>query len=221
MPKLGGSLAVDEGGATGLVPSERVAMTSRPSIDMLASKFDLPTGLLRAEQRLAERALRCWMDREGGEISGFEDNDLVICDPGGSAEVQRISAQIARTFRILPGQRLALDPGVGPGSLGRELSAASDLVMLGGRPVPFEASLSCPGQNPELGQILARGIALPVPGDRVQIVMSWREVLSRSAASQLRRELSRALENRVAGAFSAVDALPVGRQAPVLRNRLD
>jgi hypothetical protein len=192
-------------------------MTSRPSIDMLASKFDLPTGLLRAEQRLAERALRCWMDRDGGEISGFEDNDLVICDPAGSVQVQRISAQIARTFRILPGQRLALDPGVGPGSLGRELSAASDLVMLGGRPVPFEASLSDAGK----GQILARGIALPVPGERVQIVMSWREVLSRSAASQLRRELTSALESRAAGAFSGVDALPVGRQAPVLHQRPD
>ncbi|WP_439533203.1 hypothetical protein [Polymorphobacter sp.] len=187
-------------------------MTSRSSIEMLASKFDLPTGLLRAEQRLAERALRCWLDAGETEIPGFEAQGLVIVDPAGRAEISRIGGDIMRTFRLAPGQMLALDPTLPPHSLGAELCAACDLVVLGARPVPFEASLTAGGR----GHILARGIALPIPDDRVQIVMSWREVLSRSAAARLRRELGRALESRPGAAPDAVDPLPIGRQAPML-----
>jgi hypothetical protein len=181
-------------------------MTSRPNIEMLATRFDLPESVLRAEQRMAERALRRWMLAEESEIKGFDDNGLIIVDPAGRVEIDRIAEKIAHAFRLRVGQLLALDPGPSPHGLGSELCAVCDLVMLGGRPVPFEASLTGSG----LGQILARGIALPIAQDRVQIVMSWREVLSRSAASRLRQELAQALESRVRTA-AAHDPLPVGR----------
>jgi len=54
-------------------------------------------------------------------------------------------------------------------------------------------------------QLLVRGLALPLPaaGDpaaMVQIVLSWREILSKSAAKRLRAEL--------AGAFADIGRLP-------------
>jgi hypothetical protein len=67
--------------------------------------------------------------------------------------------------------------------------------------IPFEASVN----DPIGAQMLVRGLALPLPeaGDPaalVQIVLSWREVLSKSAAKRLRAEL--------ASAFAQVQRLP-------------
>ena len=187
-------------------------MSSAMKLDVLASKFDLPMDLLRAEQRLAERALRQWLADGQREIAGFSDHGLLVADPGGCAEILRVADGISRTFGLCAGQRLALDSRLPPHGLGMELRAACDLVALGCRPMPFEASLSAPGH----GLILARGVALPVTGDRVQVVMSWREVLNRSAAARLRRELERAIQALAQAqpdqTPAAMDALPLGRQ---------
>lgn len=79
--------------------------------------------------------------------------------------------------------------------------AACELVALQPMPIPFEASVN----DPMGAQVLVRGLALPLPeaGDPaalVQIVLSWREVLSKSAAKRLRAEL--------ASAFAQVQRLP-------------
>jgi hypothetical protein len=68
-------------------------------------------------------------------------------------------------------------------------------------PIPFEASVN----DPMGAQLLVRGLALPLPeaGDpaaRVQIVLSWREILSKSTAKRLRADL--------AGAFADIGRLP-------------
>ena len=66
--------------------------TNHPAgFDVLASKFDLPTGLLQAERRLTERALRLWVASGHREIIGFEAHDLLIGDPAGAAEVLRVA----------------------------------------------------------------------------------------------------------------------------------
>lgn len=67
---------------------------------------------------------------------------------------------------------------------------------MGGRPIPFEASLSAAGGS----LVLVRGIVLPLISprhniDTVQVVLSWREVLNRSATRRLRRELGDALRS--------------------------
>jgi hypothetical protein len=49
-----------------------------------------------------------------------------------------------------------------------------------------------------------------VPEDLVQVVMSWREVLDRSATKRLKREIGQALKELPAS--RVVDALPIGRQ---------
>lgn len=183
--------------------------TNHPAgFDVLASKFDLPTGLLQAERRLTERALRLWVASGHREIIGFEAHDLLIGDPAGAAEVLRVAEQIERTFELRVGQMLALDPWLAPNSLGMELRAACDLAALGCRPMTFETTLYSPGH----GLILARGIALPLPEDQVQLVMSWREALSRSATQRLRQELGEAF-TPAAPARPIKDALPLGPQA--------
>ena len=191
-------------------------MSSPMKLDVLASKFDLPAGLLKAEQRLAERALRQWIAAGKREVSGFDAHGLLIADPGGQAQILRIADGIAKVFGLAEGQMLALDPGLAPHGLGAELGAACDLVALGCRPIPFEASLGTPGH----GLILARGIALPVPDDRVQVVMSWREVLNRSATARLRRELGQALQSVTGPRMHKVDALPLGRQPQLEPNMM-
>ena len=61
-------------------------------------------------------------------------------------------------------------------------------------PIPFETSI----HDLVGAQLMVRGIALPLPagGDpaaAVQIIISWREILSKSAARRLRTELAAAL----------------------------
>ena len=182
---------------------------------MLSTKFDLPTGLLQSERRLTERALRQWVASGHREIIGFEDYDLLISDPAGTAEIVRVAEQIELTFDLRVGQMLALDPWLAPNrlspnTLGLELRAACDLAALGCRPMTFEATLYSPGH----GLILARGIALPLPEDQVQMVMSWREALNRSATSRLRQEIGQAFGSLPGShAESRRDALPLGPQA--------
>jgi hypothetical protein len=78
------------------------------------------------------------------------------------------------------------------------LRAACDLIAIVRRPLPFEASVPMPGG----ATILARGVVLPLAfgadksgGDRdcVQAIVNWRQLLTRSAASRLRREVAAAL----------------------------
>ena len=180
-------------------------MSRALKLDMHANCLDQPAGLLRAEQRLAARALRLWRASGGAALVGFEAEGLLIGDPAGEGEILKVAAAIAETFGLNAGQRLALDPALAPGGLGMELRAVCDLVALGGQPVPFEASLQAKGL------VLARGIALPVPGDRVQVVMSWREVLNRSATARLKQELGQALAGLTGVKAAARDALPLGR----------
>ena len=189
-------------------------MSRAMKTDLLAGKFDLPAGLLRAEQRLAERALRLWQAGGQTALAGFEAQELRLADPAGRSEIVQVADEIGRTFGLAVGQMLALDPALPPHGLGVELRAACDLVALGGRPVPFAASVS----GREHGLILVRGIALPIPGEGVeggvQVVLSWREVLNRSAAARLKRELGQALAGpflQGASQGRAVDALPLGR----------
>lgn len=168
-----------------------------------AGRPGLPAEMLRTEQRLAARALRQWRASGGKELPALAAQGLLVEDPAGRCEIVTLGERIADSFGLVPGQRLALTPGLD--GLGLEVRAACDLVALGGQPVPFEASVQAGGL------VLVRGIALPVPGDRVQVVMSWREVLNRSAAARLKQELGRALAQRSRPERPRLDALPLGR----------
>jgi hypothetical protein len=120
----------------------------------------------------------------------------VVRDPAGHAIIENVGGPVSARFGLMAGLPLLRDPG-----LGEELVAACELVSLQPMPIPFEASVN----DPMGAQVLVRGLALPLPeaGDpaaMVQIVLSWREILSKSAARRLRAEL--------AGAFADIGRLP-------------
>jgi hypothetical protein len=177
-------------------------MTKAVKLDRLAGGMGLPGQQLKEEQRLAARALRQWVARGGAMLPEFAGKGLMVADPAGRGEIVQVAEVVAATFGLRKGFMLAL--AAKPGALGLELRAACDLVALGGQPVPFEASVQAGGL------MLLRGIALPVPEDLVQVVMSWREVLDRSATKRLKREIGQALKELPAS--RVVDALPIGRQ---------
>lgn len=156
-------------------------------------QLDLPAGFLHAEQRLAGRALRAWRLAQKSAVPGFDATSLTIAEPGGAALITRIADDLADTFGLGTGQNLIDLPG-GDHSVVAELRAACDMVALGGRPIAVEATLT----THDHGLLLVRGIVLPLLGpmgaiDHVQAVLSWREVLNRSATERLRRELGTAL----------------------------
>lgn len=144
------------------------------------------------ERRLTNRALAAWQrSREHGTAAAlvpFFDHSLVVRDPAGRASIESVGGPVSARFGLVAGLPLMRDPG-----LGEELVAACELVALQPMPIPFEANVN----DPMGAQMLVRGLALPLPegGDDaalVQIVLSWREILSKSAASRLRAELAQA-----------------------------
>lgn len=152
------------------------------------------------ERRLTNRALTAWQTApEAGiaaALSPFFDHSIVVRDPAGRAIIESVGGPVSARFGLVAGLALLRDPG-----LPEELVAACELVALQPMPIPFECSVN----DPMGAQMLVRGLALPLPeaGDAaalVQIVLSWREVLSKSAAKRLRAEL--------ANAFADVARLP-------------
>ncbi len=153
-----------------------------------------------AERRLTSRALAAWQSAHDDSIAAalapFFDHSIVVRDPAGRAIIESVGGPVSARFGLIAGVALLRDPG-----LSEELMAACELVALQPMPIPFEASVN----DPMGAQMLVRGLALPLPeaGDPaalVQIVLSWREVLSKSAAKRLRAEL--------ASAFAQVQRLP-------------
>lgn len=164
------------------------------------------------ERRLTNRALAAWQHAPDAEIATalqpFFDHSLVVRDPAGRAIIECVGGPVSARFGLMAGLPLLRDPG-----LGEELVAACELVSLQPMPIPFEASVN----DPMGAQVMVRGLALPVPegGDPaglVQIVMSWREVLSKSAARRLRAEL--------ASAFAEIGRLPPPSSAEPFPRRL-
>ncbi|MBU6165408.1 MAG: hypothetical protein KGQ52_04675 [Alphaproteobacteria bacterium] len=155
------------------------------------SPAQLPRSVV-VERRLTSRALAAWQAAAPGEtataLAPFFDHSLVVRDPAGLAVIDSVGGPVAARFGLVAGLPLLRDPG-----LGEELVAACELVALQPMPIPFEASVN----DPMGAQILVRGLALPIAdGDDaaacVQVVLSWREVLSKSAARRLRAELAQA-----------------------------
>ena len=160
-------------------------------------RFDLPPHFAILERRMSGLALDAWAAGGRALVPGFDANSLVIVDPGGRTVIESAGDAIAATFGLAPGQALERR-----GGLSAELCAACDLIALRPLPVPFEASL----MGPRSACILVRGVALPIIDgaravERVQVVVSWREVLGRAATVRLQRELGAAL--RQSRAFSA------------------
>ena len=152
------------------------------------------------ERRLTNRALAAWQsasdDGMAPALAPFFDHSIVVRDPAGRAIIESVGGPVSARFGLVAGLALLRDPG-----LSEELVAACELVALQPMPIPFEASVN----DPMGAQMLVRGLALLLPeaGDPaalVQIVLSWREVLSKSAAKRLRAEL--------ASAFAQVQRLP-------------
>ena len=153
------------------------------------SAFELPPRFAVAERRRAGVAVAAWLAQGGAAgsrlVPGHDDHSVLIDDPGGAAWLRRVGLCITETFGIVTDLALERrDPFTA------ELCAACDLIALRPGPLHFEASLMAPG----LACILLRGVALPIDdGARVQIVLSWREVLDRAATARLQRDLTAAL----------------------------
>lgn len=149
------------------------------------SAFELPPRFPVIERRRAGVALAAWQKSGQALVPGHDDHSVVVDDPGGAAWLRRVGLSVTETFGIiadLPLERR--DP------ITTELCAACDLIALNPVPLHFEASLMAPG----LACILLRGVALPLAeGTRVQIILSWREVLNRAATARLERDLTTAL----------------------------
>lgn len=152
------------------------------------------------ERRLTSRALAAWQsapeDGIAPALAPFFDHSIIVRDPAGRAIIDSVGGPVSARFGLVAGVPLLRDPG-----LSDELVAACELVALQPMPIPFEASVN----DPLGAQMLVRGLALPLPEDDdpaalVQIVLSWREILSKSAARRLRAEL--------ASAFADVPRLP-------------
>lgn len=162
---------------------------------MLHGMDPLPRNVA-VERRLTSRALAAWQSAEDGRIAAaltpFFDHSIVVRDPAGRAIIDSVGGPVSARFGLVAGLPLLRDPGLS--DLSDELVAACELVALQPMPIPFEAAVN----DPMGAQILVRGLALPLPeGDDpaalVQVVLSWREVLSKSAARRLRAELASAL----------------------------
>lgn len=146
---------------------------------------DLPPKLALIERRRAGLAEAAWNAAGRGWAPGFDEHSLIIADPGGETRLVRVGLAVTETFGLLA--EMALERGV---ALSTELCAACDLVALESAPVHFEASLT----TAQAACILLRGVALPLADEQhVQIVLSWREVLNRTATARLRRDFVAAL----------------------------
>jgi len=164
------------------------------------------------ERRLTNRALIAWQTASDGNtgtaLAPFFDHSLVVRDPGGRAIIESVGGPLAARFGLMAGLPLLRDPG-----LGEELVGACELVALQPMPINFEASVL----DPLGAQILVRALALPLPeaddpAALVQVVMSWREVLSNSAARRLQAELAAAFAD-VRPRTSGADPFPAQKPA--------
>jgi len=111
------------------------------------SMVEMPMSFLREEKRLAGRAMQAWRRSQRASVPGFEATSLTIADPGGAALLRSVAPAIAATFGLSVGQSLAAGARDTESEIAAELRAACDLVALGGRPVPFEASLIAPDRT--------------------------------------------------------------------------
>lgn len=149
------------------------------------SAFDLPPRIFAGERRRAGLVETAWLTANRQLVAGFDEFSVIVDDPGGATLLRRVGQAVADSFGLVADMPLTRHDAINV-----ELSAACDLVALQARPVHFETSLMAP----QSVCILMRGIALPIENVRaVQIVLSWREVLNRAAAAQLRRDLTDAL----------------------------
>jgi hypothetical protein len=147
---------------------------------------ELPPQFALVERRRAGLAEAAWNAAGRGWVPGFDDYSVTICDPGGETALVRVGFAVTETFGLVA--EMALERG---NALNTELCAACDLVALEAIPVHFEASLT----TSRSACILLRGVALPLADQRhVQIVLSWREVLNRTATARLRRDFVAALQ---------------------------
>ncbi|KAB7645542.1 hypothetical protein [Polymorphobacter fuscus] len=172
------------------------------------SNFDMPPRFPAPERRRAGQAVAAWSAAGAaagaGEVPGYDSHSIIVDDPGGAAWMRRVGGAITDTFGLVAD--LPLDRR---DALTGELCAACDLLAIHPAPLHFDASLT----GPQSAWILLRGVALPLAqGARAQIVLSWREVLNRTATARLRRDLTSALE--LSGRFStsldpfALETLP-------------
>ena len=183
--------------------ADGVAASARPG----PLRIDQVPRSVAVERRLTSRALAAWQsapdDGIAPALAPFFDHSIIVRDPAGRAIIDSLGGPVSARFGLAAGLPLLRDPG-----LSEELVAACELVALQPMPIPFEASVN----DPMGAQMLVRGLALPLPEDDdpaalVQIVLSWREILSKSAARRLRDEL--------ASAFAEVRRLPpVGEPFP-------
>lgn len=147
--------------------------------------FDLPPGFALVERRRAGLAVAAWQAASRGWVPGFDEYSLTIVDPGGRAWLERVGLAITDSFGLIA------DTGLDRrDALTTELCAACDLIALQPAPLHFEAAFV----SAQAASVLLRGVALPLAdGVRVQIVLSWREVLNCSATARLRRDFVAAL----------------------------
>lgn len=147
--------------------------------------FDLPPHFPLFERRRAGMAEQEWRRAGRTLATGFGNHSVTVDDPGGAARLRQVGQAVSETFGLYADMALTRDDAIGA-----ELTAACDLIALRPEPLHFEASLMAP----HLACILLRGVALPIEDDTaVQIVLSWREILNRTATARLRRDLTMAL----------------------------
>lgn len=161
-------------------------MRTADALDWRSAGFDLPPHFPVTERRLAGRALAQWSRDRHHLVPGHDEHSIVIAEPDGLACITSVGSAITASFGLAAGMHLD-----GRDGLAAELRAACDLIAIDLNPVPFEASLAAAGR----ACILTRGVALPIgPAmQTVQVILSWRELLDRSATRRLRREIGAAL----------------------------
>lgn len=153
------------------------------------SALEMPPRIAPIERRRAGIAEAAWAAAGRGWVPGFDDDSLIVGDPGGVARLVRVGLAVSESFGLVAELCLArTDP------LATELCAACDLVAINPVAVHFEASVA----TASAACVLVRGVALPLAdGQQVQIVLSWREVLNRTATARLQRDFVAALrQNR-------------------------
>jgi len=150
---------------------------------------EMPPRLALIERRRAMLAEAAWTAAGRALVPGFDEDSLVVSDPGGAARLVRVGLSASESFGLLTESVLArTDP------FATELCAACDLVAIDPVAVHFEASVA----TASAACVLVRGVALPLAaGDTVQIVLSWRGVLNRKATARSERDFVAALrQNR-------------------------
>lgn len=147
--------------------------------------FDLPPGFALVERRRAGLAVAAWEAAARGWVPGFDECSLTVVEPGGRAWLERVGLAVTESFGLVADTGLERrDP------LTTELCAACDMIAVQAAPLHFEAAFI----GAQAASVLLRAVALPLAdGERVQIVLSWREVLNRTATARLRRDFVAAL----------------------------